>query len=118
MKNSEREELLEDLLEPRGGGLSVEQMLGAIRRERAARRSRLGFAAGAAILAAWWFFGGESGNSSQGPRKQGEVAAVSVPPPLEIRRMTDEELLESIDAPAALVTLPDGRKTLLVLQPN
>ena len=115
MKPEDRKELLEDLY-PNGGGPPVEGVLARLRRDRAARgRRKLAtvagtalFIVGATVTALW-----ESPPEVVTPQVQ--VAAVQTPETVE--RISDEELLAAMGRPAALVTLPDGRQSVLYLDP-
>ncbi len=127
MKEPERNDLLEDLL-PTQGAPELAAILAGVRRDRAARaRRRTWGIAGAVTLGlALALFWQNAREPEPEPKVRAPMAAAMHPaagaPPSDreipaIPRLTDQELLASINHPSAIVTLPDGRKSLLVLMP-
>ncbi len=118
MKKNESHNLLEALL-PVDAAPGFDAVLAQLRQERQARASRRQAASILATTVACLFAVAlvtRPGQSGPGPSTN--LAATPPPSSLpEIRRLSDAELQDSIAQPSAIVTLPDGRKSLLVLMP-
>jgi hypothetical protein len=116
MKTKQRHELLEELL-PADAAPGFDTVLAYLRHEHQARANRRRavtiLAATMACLAAVVL-----ATRPSETKPVVSLAAGPLPPTIpEIRRISDDELQASIDRPSAIVTLPDGRKSLLVLMP-
>ena len=121
MKTNEHQELLEDLLPVRGAP-EMETMLAAVRADRTARASRR--AAGGIVAATVaCLLAGVLMMRPGVAEERGRIAVVAEVPSAtvveapKIQRISDEELQESIAGPSAIITRPDGSKSLLVLMP-
>ena len=121
MNHDGRNDLLGELY-PEGRGPSLDSVLVRLRVERAARKQRR-FAAGAmaaaciAIAFALW-----PKTPAEKSRELSAPVAVATPveskEPEKIERLSDEQLLDAVDQPVALVMLPNGQRQLLVLEPD
>jgi hypothetical protein len=109
MKNDSHRELLDDLYHPSGSGPNCDTVLGMVRAHRTSRRRRRN-AAGLALLVA---IGSALFFTRDIPQPAPPQLTARTPP---MRHIDDEELLEMFDGqPAAIATLPDGSKRLLLL---
>jgi hypothetical protein len=132
--NHERRELIEDIFAPEQApsAVSAEEILRLVQHAREAqqRRRRVSATAGAFLAAAALtatFLPDRSTNSSRttanipSPAKPVAPAAPAAPSivPPAVERVDDEHMLALLDeTPAALVSWPDGRRSLLVLVSN
>jgi hypothetical protein len=114
MKNHEHEDLLEELY-PVGREAPVEAVLSQLRRDRTARKRQRRALAGAAAILTVVAIVGAMLRPQPEPSQLPVIAAIPVAKPPQIERISDEQLLTALGRPAALVTLPDGRQSLLVL---
>jgi hypothetical protein len=133
--NHERRELIEDIFAPEDpeNVLSEEQVLRLVSHAREVRQRRRRWAAttAAVILAgtvsAVMFLPDRSTDSSHAaariskpstPPVEKQAAAPVITPPT-VERVDDERMMAMLDqTPAALVSWPDGRRSLLLLVAN
>jgi hypothetical protein len=108
MKHDSHREILDDLYGATGSGPGCDTVLGMVRAHRASRRRRRTAAAAALVvaLATAVFLLRERPSP---PRAQ----PIATTPPMH--QIDDEELLDMVDGPAAIATMPDGSKRLLVI---
>jgi hypothetical protein len=133
--NHERRELIEDIFAPEDpeNVLSEEQVLRLVSHAREVRRRRRRLAATtaavilAAAVSAVMFQPDRSANSFRTttsipkpstPHAEKQAAAPVITPPT-VERVDDERMMAMLDqTPAALVSWPDGRRSLLLLVAN
>jgi|GEM_PF-5447100 len=128
--NHDRQPLLNDLL-PTDRAPGIDSILAGLRRDRATRSAQR---SAAGILAATLLFLVTAVLATRpdsfAKNLPGNLVAAAQatqstflnPAPFtetpEVHRLTDDELQAAIAGPSAIVTLPDGRKSLLVLVPT
>jgi hypothetical protein len=112
----DREDLLDDLL-PVGNAPAFDSVLARLRRDHANRRRRHIAATTILVLAAALAVTFLHPWKTPRPATIAQSLPSPVPTP-RIERLSDDQLLGAVNRPAALITLPDGRQTLLVLVPG
>ncbi len=126
MNKEHKEEILNDLL-PAAAGPGADEIVTALRRDRVARQRRktgaLTVVALGCIAAFVASLPKKETSAPVAPPLPAQTVVVSAPvtvpqQSLQVERINDEQLLAALGRPAAMVTLPDGRKSLMVILPR
>jgi hypothetical protein len=123
--HSSHDDLLDDMLGEQGVGLSANEVLRLVRRERrAARRRAVAMAAGSAVVLAAALVllrpappePLQTAGPQPRPATPGPAAATEAVPPLRVERISDDQLLEMLaQESVGLIQLPDGGRRLLMI---